>query len=175
MSFLCLSSDTIQCNDYRWRASHQRHTVWKCFSGVCLWRGQDCMSDKSSTCITIQCLPILIVPKYFFKHGLHCGLISVLLFLWSSVLNHQPSYVICFVYTWKHFYLAWSRTILLHDCFRSSPAQWGSSCSIFFHSTTEHFSKILSESSVEFFWVWKSLYWAKTACSVATTNETTFH
>lgn len=145
------------------------------FWSLCLWRGQDDMSDKGSFGITIQYLPIQIAPKYFLKHGLYWGLISILLFLWSSVLKHQPSWATCFVYTWKHFYLAWSRTILLHDCFRNSPAQWGSSCSIFFPSTTDHFSKILSESSVEFSSVWKSLYWAKTAYSVATTNEISFH
>lgn len=151
------------------------HCVEMFFWSLCLWMGQDDTSDKGSSCITIQCLPIQRAPKYFFKHGPHGGLISILLLLWSSVLKHQPSCVACFMYTWKHFYLAWSRTILLHDCFGNSPAQWGSSCSIFFPSTTEHFSKILLESSVEFFWVWKSLYWAKTACSVATTNGIAFH
>lgn len=30
MLFLCVSSDTTQCNEYSWRASHQQHTVWKC-------------------------------------------------------------------------------------------------------------------------------------------------
>lgn len=29
MSFPCLSSAAIQCNEYSWRASHQRHAVWK--------------------------------------------------------------------------------------------------------------------------------------------------
>lgn len=144
------------------------------FWSLCLWSCQHDMSDKGS-CITIQYLPILIAPKYFFKHGLHWGLISIHLFLWSSVLKHQPSCATCFVYTRKYFFLAWSRTILLNDCFSYSPAQWGRSCSIFFASTADHFSKILFESSVEFFWVWKSLYQAKSACSVATTNEITFH
>lgn len=140
------------------------------FWSLCLWMGQDDMSDKGSSCITIQCLPIQIASKYFFKHGLHWGIISILISLWSSA---KLCYVLC-VYL-EAFLLPWSRTILLHDCFRNSPAQWGSSCSIFFLSTTEHFSKILFESSVEFFWVWKSLCWTKTACSVATTNGITFH
>lgn len=99
------------------------------FWSLCLWSCQHDMSDKGS-CITIQYLPIQIAPKYFFKHGLHWGLISIHLFLWSSVLKHQPSCATCFVYTWKYFFLAWSRTILLNDCFRNSPAQWGRSCSI---------------------------------------------
>lgn len=145
------------------------------FWSFCLWRGQDDVSDKGSSCITIQYLPIQIAPKYFFKHGLHWGLISILLFLWSSVLKHQPSCATRLAYTWKHFYLAWGRIILLHGCFRSSPAQWGSGCSIFFPSTADQFSKMLFESSAEFFYVWKSLYWAKIACFVATTNKITFH
>lgn len=124
MSFLCLSSDTIQCNNYRWRASHQQHTVWKCFleslslngsrwhvrQGLFLYHNP-VPPNSNSFKILFQTWPSL-------RHHFN----SLILVIICTEAPAKLCYVLC-VYL-EAFLLPWSRAILLHDCFRNSPAQW---------------------------------------------------
>lgn len=150
------------------------HCVETCFSGVSLWRRW----DDTSGLLFLYCNPALPNSNSF----------KVLLPTWTSlwarlnslslvIIPAEASAKLCYVpcVNLKIFLFGLEQKYFAAWLFQELTSRMEAVAVPFsFPPLLTASQQLLFKSSVEFLWVWKSLYWANTACFVATRNEITF-